>query len=205
MPRSKKRPNFVPLLMPSKNNSRNTSRNNMLTSNEKYYLKNMNKKDIIKLYIELDELDKTITGLTFDFITSDNALETFRKEDQRLFSLIYKDNPFVPDREVIKITEIIYKDKTKKLSYPIYFFKSTGKSRSLSTNGKLNTTDIWFPTNKYPFELDFKKVRRITKLEDLFLLSNKKPNDKTSNIMKYGRFITLENALISKFLFETLK
>ena len=194
--RSKKSFFEVPLL-PKKNDSK-------LNKVESDYLKFMNMKDVKDLFFEIDKIDLQIIGLSFDFINSENVADTFDDSIKPLFLMIYKDTPFIPERNIVKIKEIIFSDKlVKNLESPLYFFKSSGESRKL--NDKLKTKDIWFPTNKNPLEMDFTRVTRITKLEDPILASNIRPKDPSINIMKYGRFLTLENSLISKFLFDTLK
>jgi len=99
---------------------------------------------------------------------------------------------------MVIIKEISYKDGIiKQYKNPIYFFKSTGTSRAVDTK------NLWFPTGNIPFEIDIvnEKINRITKLEDKILLDHS--FDSNFNIEKYGRFLTLENALISKYLYDT--
>ena len=88
-------------------------------------------------------------------------------------------------------------EKSKNLIHLFFFFKSTGTSRGVDTK------DIWFPTNINPIDIGFEE-NRVTKLEDSILLTKILPERSNINIDLYGRFLTLENALISKYLYENI-
>jgi len=85
----------------------------------------------------------------------------------------------------------------------VYFFKSSGTSRTL-----VNTKDYWFPCAGnclYPVEpFSEKRNERIRKLEDKYLdmddtlLAQELKDDPM--LMKYKRFVTKTNAMISKKL-----
>ena len=200
MPRSKKRPPRLNKIFVS-----NTKKNNRYISvEEETTLKFMNKKNVERIFLKIDKMEKKIVGLDIEIINSKNVSDTFNSLNKKLFEKLYSSTPYTPDRLVVKIKKITYSDlSTKSFRSPIYFFKSTGESRKMSNN--LKTKDIWFPTNKKPFEMDFTHVKRITKLEDSILSSKLKPTDKEIDITEYGRFLTLENAMISKFLSHILK
>ena len=200
MPRSKKRPPRLNSLFTA-----STKRNNIyISSEEESLLKFMNKQNVSSLFSKIDKMDRKIIGLDIEMINSSNVLDTFNTPNKAIFKVLYSNKRYEPDRLVVKVKKITYSDlSTKTIKSPIYFFKSTGESRRMNNSKK--TTDIWFPTNKKPFELDLRKVKRITKLEDPILNSKLRPLDKDINIREYGRFLTLENAMISRFLSQVLK
>jgi hypothetical protein len=200
MPGSKKR-------LPRLNSlfTKNSKKNNIYISLvEENLLKFMNKQNITSLFLKIDKMDKKIIGLDIEMINSSNVLDTFNTPNKALFKTLYSKKKYEPDRLVVRVKKITYSDlSTKTIRSPIYFFKSTGESRRM--NSRQKTTDIWFPTNIKPFELDFEKVKRITKLEDPILDTKIRPLDKDININEYGRFLTLENAMISRFLSQVFK
>lgn len=204
MPRTKKRPlGLSPLLTKLPDNIIN---NKHITHNEEQILKYMNKKDVNRLFSKIDKLEKKIIGIDLEIINSKNVENTFNNSNLALYKTIYSKKKYTPNRLVVKIKKITFNDSTHKIfRVPIFFFKSSGESRRVSDNNSLKTKNVWFPTNKKPFQINFKKIYRISKLEDPILQFGIRPVSKDSNILEYGRFLTLENAMISKFLSETFK
>lgn len=197
--------------LPSLKKRNNTNTNilihpNTLNSNEEHILKFMTKSDIYRLYKKVEALPKKIVGIDFEFITFKNVRDAISPSDIQLFNILYteKGKKYSPTNIIIKIKKISFNDGTNKTyKTPIYFFKSTGKSRAVSNNKSQRTKNIWFPTNTYPFEMNFGGIDRITKLEDSILRSGKKNKD--INIQKYGRFLNLEMSMISFFLTNLFK
>lgn len=190
----------------SRNNISSKTNNRNLKPHEEDMLKFMNRSNVYKVYSDIESLPKKIIGIDFEFITHKKVRDTISPSDLELFNIIYtkKSKIYSPTNLIVKIKKITFNNGTTKLfRNPIYFFKSTGKSRHVSDNRKLNTSNIWFPTNTYPFEMSFSGIHRITKLEDPILRSMEKNKD--INIKKYGRFLNLEMSMISYFLTNLFK
>ena len=176
-------------------------------------LNHMNHKDVQKLYSEIGTLDRlTITSfiITPKFV-KDNS-QFISNEDLKK-DLLDK----LTARGIVQINSITIGRKEKKFK-KLYFFKSSGSSRP---DDKIK--DIYFPINYLPsvditgkediylFQKEHTGVR-IKKPEDYYkfifenlslaeYLSQKEKFDALKNqLLKYGRFITEENALISKYL-----
>jgi len=172
-------------------------------------LDSMKCKDILKLYNDigtLDNLTKTNVKIDLEFIKDNSPPGTKVNPD---------DVDKLNARKILKINRIKIGSEEKKLDN-LYFFKSSGSSRPGD-----NIEGIYFPLNYLPsvdnpdktylFELESNGIR-IKKPEDYYksifiqislddYLDNKKKLDALKNqLLKYGRFITEENALISKYL-----
>ena len=175
------------------------SRNSQsLSYQQKDILRYMNRTDVNKLFKTLESLPKIIR-MNLEILNDDSLYNELNHISKRVYNNVYtkKKKKYNLKRMIIKIKNIEY-DNSEITTFksPIYFFKSTGGSRGVDTK------DIWFPTNKNPIDL---YSNRITKLEDPILESGIIPNNKKINIDKYGRFITLENAVISKYLSSIFK
>ena len=99
----------------------------------------------------------------------------------------------IGDRKIIKVND-----------GEVYFYKSSGKSRRQMAN----TKGIWFPClGNCMYPDNSLSEKRIRKLEDPYLnMTDSVITDllKTNpDLLKYRRFITKENAMISKKLFLT--
>ena len=177
------------------------SRNNgLLTHTHINKLKYMNRKQINTIISEISD-EELITDMDLEIITNDKVYNTLNASSKFIYNQRKNRNEtYNLERKIVAVKKIRYNGIEKIFSPNIYFFKSTGTSRNVNTN------DIWFPTDKYPLSLGFKKNNdRVTKLENSILMSQIVPNDNNINIDLYGRFLTKENLLISKFLSENLK
>jgi hypothetical protein len=206
MPRTKKR--AIELSQLTQLPKEKASNNTRISHNEEEILKFMNKKDVNRLFTKIDKLEKKIIGIDLEIINSENIENTFNSESLNLvmYKSIYSKKKYNPTRIVVKIKKITFNDSSHKIfKVPIFFFKSSGESRRVSNNNSLKTKDVWFPTDKKPFQINFNEIYRISKLEDPILQFRIRPKNKDINIIKYGRFLTLENTMISKFLSEIFK
>ena len=180
--------------------SRKQNNTKYITSSQKSFLKLMDKKSIFQIYKQLeDPKQPQIKSLSVKLMKQEDVGNTLNNMS-RFFFNFYKNTPPELDRELVIIRNITYDNgEHKSFPKPIYFFKSTGTSRGVDIK------DIWFPTASVPFEISMKdgQISRITKLENKILL-NRKYNDKNIDIDLYGRFLTLENALISKYLYDSI-
>ena len=166
---------------------------------------------------EIQQLFNTIGNLTeieqepYEF-KPDFIKKNIRDKDN-ISTEVYKD---IVLRDITKINSITIEGKPKKefKDLNLYFYKSTGSSRPGD-----NIEGIYFPLNYFPsddkkiylFQKDY-GIIRIKKPEDHYkikyeLLSLsltekelKKIEEESTELLKYGRFITEENALISKYL-----
>lgn len=172
-----------------------------ISEGEKYLLKFMNKTHITKVFESIDDLK----SINFDIISSKNIRQTFEINPLMLslYDIFYteKTKAFNITYNVVKINKIIFQDGNIKTFDHLYFYKSKGISRSDVQYPELSTKDYWFPTDKCPFQLDLNgNIDRISKLEDDIL--GDLCNYNSCNITEYGRYLTEENALISKYLFN---
>jgi len=169
-------------------------------NSEKYILKFMNQTHINIIYNDIGNLKK----LEYTIITNDNIRDTFSINPMYLsvYDYFYKDNNFNLQYDVIKINNIVLENGTKKNLDNIYFYKSKGVSRRIDSVYNINTKDYWFQTDYLPFQLDIDgSLDRISKIEDNILSSG---DNEGYNVLKYGRFLTLESALISKYLHKII-
>lgn len=191
---SKKRNSM--LLMPIRKTTNNKDNMYPITESEEYILKYMNNSCIINVYTHIGN----IKDIEFELINNKNIHHTFETNPvtSLLYNIIYNDNKnrkFEITYKVVKINKITLLDSNTKTFDHLYFYQSKGISRNY------NTKDYWFPTDNSPFQLDLNgNLDRLSKLEDNILVS--KYNHNQYNISKYGRFLTEENSLISKYLFN---
>ena len=168
---------------------------------ENYILKYMNKNHITKVFDSIDNLK----SVNFDIISNKNIRKTFEINPLllSLYDIFYNDNTkdFNITYDVVKINKIIFLDGNTKAFDHLYFYKSKGISRSDIQHPELSTKDCWFPTDKCPFQLDLSgNLDRLSKLEDDIV--GDQCNYNSYEINKYGRYLTEENSLISKYLFN---
>lgn len=195
------RPNRPSTLMPLSQKLSLEDSQYHISKHEKYLLKFMNKQHIILLFDSIDNLKH----INFETITNKNIRNTLESNPLilSLYDIIYTNNSrdFNITYDVVKVNDIIFLDGTRQTFDDLYFYKSKGVSRSDVLHPELSTKDYWFPTDKCPFQLDLNgNLDRISKLEDNILGDHSNYN--LYNITKYGRFLTEENALISKYLFN---
>lgn len=160
---------------------------------EKFERYGITKENIDKSITQLDLIENTLKHMNRDQIVK--LYEEFNKEiDELKIEYTIIDDK---DREII---EILLPDKLA----GIKFYRSTGTSRDSSLKG------LWFPTSGKDFS------GRLEKLEDKYLSAieyfkkNNKPEqdilikEMLSNdiILKFGRFITKDNLLISGYLYK---
>lgn len=174
-------------------------------------LDSMKRTDILELYKDIGTLDNLTT-------TSVTITPKFFKDNSPPGTKVNPgDVAKLNARKILKINKITIGSEEKELDN-LYFFKSSGSSRPGD-----NIEGIYFPLNYLPsvdnkiylFELESNGIR-IKKPEDYYksifiqislegYLDDKKKKknlDALKNqLLKYGRFITEENALISKYLF----
>ena len=169
------------------NSKSKSSLKNNATEKHFYDLKHMSKSKINKIY---SEIDKEKLDFSFD-------CKILGQED---------------DREMVEITAINTKELLKKL----VFFKSTGESRLTFAGTNSNTKNIWFPCDEICIS---PLSKRITKAENRYLKENTNnlsnqlkietkgytPKNNQPFLNKYGRFITKQNAIISKLLGKGIK
>lgn len=172
-----------------------------ISEGEKYLLKFTNKNHIITLFDSIENLK----NINFEIITNENIRKTFEINPLALplYDIFYtnKSRDFNITYDIVKVNNIVLQDGTIKSLDNLYFYKSKGISRSDLERPELSTKDYWFPTDKCPFQLDLNgDLDRISKLEDNILADL--CNSNSYNITKYGRYLTEENALISKYLFN---
>jgi hypothetical protein len=174
-------------------------------------LDSMKRKDILELYKDIGTLDNlTTTNVAIDLkFIKDNSLPGTKVKPDDVDKL--------NARKILKINTITIGSEEKEFE-ELYFFKSSGSSRPGD-----NIEGIYFPLNYLPsvdnpdktylFELESNGIR-IKKPEDYYksiftqislegYSSNKeKLNALKNQLLNYGRFITEENALISKYLYN---
>jgi hypothetical protein len=164
-------------------------------------LKFMTKSNIIPLFDKISH--PKITNIEMEIIDDDNLYNHLDNSTKTSYNIKFTKSKkkYELKRLVLKINSITFESKKKKIfDPPIFFFKSTGTSRNVDTK------DIWFPTAANPVHIDILSGdNRITKLEDTILMSGIIPKDNSINIDEYGRFLTLENAIISKYLLKLMK
>tara|TARA_B100000989_G_C19507898_1_gene457383 strand:+ start:810 stop:1553 length:744 start_codon:yes stop_codon:yes gene_type:complete len=172
-------------------------------------LDSMKCKDILELYKDIGTLDNLTT-------TSVTITPKFFKDNSPPGTKVNPDDvDKLNARKILKINKIKIGSEEKEPDN-LYFFKSSGSSRPGD-----NIEGIYFPLNYLPsvdnpdktylFELESNGIR-IKKPEDYYksifiqislegYLSDKENHDALKNqLLKYGRFINEENALISKYL-----
>ena len=153
-------------------------------------------------------LEPIKTQLSGEDIKVKNFKNNLRYMSAKTIDKIYEQldisefNPSLESKEKIGNRDII---KAEVGGKSVYFYKSSGESRI-----GMNTVNYWFPCLgdcSQPINpFTGKKENRIRKLEDIYL--NKEDKDiieelkNNPDMEKYGRFITKENAMISKKLFQ---
>ena len=173
-------------------------------------LNNMKRDEIMSVFFPKISIEYETPEIDEEFIKKN--FENYSKGD-----IIYEENiADLKKRDITKINSITIEGKPKKefKDLNLYFYKSTGSSRPGD-----NIEGIYFPLNYFPsddkkiylFQKDY-GIIRIKKPEDHYkikyeLLSLsltekelKKIEEESTELLKYGRFITEENALISKYL-----
>ena len=116
-------------------------------------------------------------------------------DTDNITTLSYQNIGMYGDRHIIFVTKYYNNGSEKNIvSGGQLFYKSSGTSRGTGLKG------VWLPCNGIIQEL-FSEDTRLAKPEDKYLFNlQRKSMDIYQNIIKYGRFITKENAMISKFL-----
>jgi|SaaInlStandDraft_2_1057019.scaffolds.fasta_scaffold37800_3 hypothetical protein len=154
----------------------------------KHILKNLNKDDIESTYASFNTDEYSEFRFTHEFVENING------------------------RKIIKVTSI----NDISLDIPIYFYKSTGESRS-----GCELKDYWLPIGEFENIKDYKSynfenvIIRIKKAEDIYLtaphnylcdlIKDEFYNPETFEnvrLCKYSRFINKRNAFISRKLKE---
>jgi hypothetical protein len=172
-------------------------------------LDNMKRDEIMSLFFPKINIVYEAVEIDKKFIT-DN-FENYSEAD----IISDKDLEDLKKRNITKIISIQIEGSDKKTFKNLYFFKSSGSSRP-----EANIKGIYFPINYLPSDDEkiylFQKEHtgiRIKKPEDhykkkykLMSLSSytktelKELKDESKELLKYGRFINKDNAIISHYL-----